>query len=123
MSAPRRFLLFAAPPLLLAGFIFYLSSLSSIRGPNFPGADKVAHLGIYAALGFLCARALFGYGHVRAARLGGALLAAAYGATDELHQLFVPGRSAEWLDLLADAVGAVLGASLYVQLATRRSDR
>jgi VanZ family protein len=34
----------------------------------------------------------------------------AYGVTDEWHQSFVPGRSADAIDLVADAVGAGLAA-------------
>jgi VanZ family protein len=36
--------------------------------------------------------------------------ASLYGMTDEAHQLFVPFRESSWLDWLADAVGAVIGA-------------
>jgi VanZ family protein len=36
-------------------------------------------------------------------------IAAAYGATDEWHQSFVPGRAAELRDLVMDAIGAALG--------------
>jgi VanZ family protein len=32
-----------------------------------------------------------------------------YGAVDELHQMLVPGRSAETLDWIADAIGVVFG--------------
>ncbi|MGE5402208.1 MAG: VanZ family protein [Ignavibacteriales bacterium] len=32
-----------------------------------------------------------------------------YGAMDEIHQLFVPGRSCDPLDLAADVTGATLG--------------
>ena len=35
-----------------------------------------------------------------------------YGATDEFHQLFVAGRSAESRDLIADVVGAGVGTGL-----------
>jgi VanZ family protein len=35
-----------------------------------------------------------------------------YGASDELHQMFVPGRTAAFDDLLADTIGALVGASL-----------
>jgi VanZ family protein len=36
----------------------------------------------------------------------------AYGGLIEVLQLFVPGRSAEWGDLLADGIGIAFGAAL-----------
>jgi len=35
-----------------------------------------------------------------------------YGGLIEVLQLFVPGRSAEWGDLLADGIGIVFGIGL-----------
>jgi VanZ family protein len=43
-----------------------------------------------------------------------------YGVSDELHQLFVPGRNCDWHDVVADAAGSLLGAALGSALATRR---
>ena len=41
-------------------------------------------------------------------------LVALYGVLDEFHQYFVPGRSVEFYDALADATGGLLGAwSMY----------
>ena len=31
-----------------------------------------------------------------------------YGMTDEWHQSFVPGRDADWMDLVADTMGAII---------------
>jgi VanZ family protein len=42
-------------------------------------------------------------------------LASAYGITDELHQLFVPGRVSDPVDWLVDTLGAIVG----VYVATR----
>lgn len=42
------------------------------------------------------------------------LISALYGLTDEVHQLFVPGRAFQWLDLVMDCLGILLGLSLYV---------
>jgi VanZ family protein len=39
------------------------------------------------------------------------LLASAYGATDEYHQMFVPLRHAELADWIADTIGASIGAA------------
>ena len=42
---------------------------------------------------------------------GAVAISSLYGVTDEYHQLFVPGRSFDVLDMLADALGSVVGAS------------
>jgi VanZ family protein len=42
-----------------------------------------------------------------------------YGAFDEIHQAFVPGRTPDKYDLLADSVGAVV-AIVVVWFVTRR---
>lgn len=44
------------------------------------------------------------------------LLTAVYAATDEFHQLFVPGRSGEGRDVLIDAAGALAGCLLFYLL-------
>jgi VanZ family protein len=38
------------------------------------------------------------------------MIGTAYGATDEWHQSFVPGRQADAADVLADALGALAAA-------------
>ena len=40
------------------------------------------------------------------------LTASAYAATDEFHQLFVPGRSGQISDVILDSAGAALGVLL-----------
>lgn len=67
---------------------------------------KLAHLGEYAVLGALAGRA--------AGRpLPALALGAAYAATDEWHQTFVPGRSGQAADVLLDSAGAAAGAWLW----------
>jgi VanZ family protein len=56
----------------------------------------------------------------RAAGIAGVALASLYGAIDELHQSFVPGRVSSFADLLADASGGALAIS--VLLAWRARD-
>ena len=53
--------------------------------------------------------------------LVGFLIAAAYGASDEVHQAFVPGRSPMPTDVLIDATGAFIGVSVWWYLGRRRT--
>ena len=95
--------------------IFVLSSMSGL-GP-IPGGvdDGVAHALQYAVLAALLLRGLAGARwrgvKVRAAALA-VLLATLYGVTDEAHQWFVPGRTAEVTDLVAVALGAAVAAGV-----------
>jgi VanZ like family len=100
--------------LAYAAGIFYLSSRPWYGVPHIPYLDKAVHLGLYMGLGFLCAWALEATTSQRGPKviLAATMMVACYGATDEFHQLFVPGRSAEFLDLLSDAIGGGLGAWL-----------
>ena len=115
--APRRdpigWLLRWAPAVLWAALIFTLSSISGL--PAAPGglSDKHAHLVTYAVL---CACLVWGLTDRAPARTTWAVAAAAvgltalYGASDEWHQSFVPGRESSMLDLAADTAGAVIAA-------------
>jgi VanZ family protein len=77
--------------------------------------DKLLHSVEYAALAALLGRALLGEGLSTRMTFGGALLlAAAYGASDEYHQMFVPFRTAELDDWIVDVVGGCIGAAVYL---------
>ena len=100
------------PVALYMAFIFYGSSRPDVPMP--PGLfDKPAHLLAYALLGVLFVRALAG-GLIARISAATALLAVAlttaYGVTDEIHQMFVPGRYADGMDVIADASGGAVGA-------------
>jgi VanZ family protein len=74
------------------------------------GLRKLGHFAEYLILGVLIVRALAADGRWRPHRAILALsLAVAYAATDELHQAFVPGRTAAVGDVLIDAGGALAG--------------
>lgn len=84
--------------------ILLLSSIppSGIPGGGLGGLDKIAHLAIYSILG-LC------LGRLRWPFAAAWLLGAALAAADEAYQHFVSGRTAEWGDWIADAIGLTLG--------------
>ena len=68
---------------------------------------KTAHASEYALLGMLLFGAMTG---TRRRRMCYAWLATAcYAATDEFHQLFVPGRSGQFTDVCIDSGGAAVG--------------
>ncbi len=82
--------------------------------------DKLAHFTMYLVLAFLLARYRSEFTS-RWRSAGFALVVAvAYGAIDEWHQQFIPGRSTELVDWYADSLGAASGALLFL-LYSRRS--
>jgi len=93
--------------------IFGLSSFSTLPTPPAGFSFYDAHIAAYAGLGLLTARALAkGLHHVSwRAAAGAIIIASLYGVSDEYHQLFVPGRSFDYLDIVADVVGSAAGAS------------
>ena len=119
----RRFLIYWLPVILYCLFIFLQSAFPSpVSTEGVLLGDKLLHLAGYAVLGALFFRALeASRPRERAWALWAlsALFATAYGASDELHQAFVPERSADMLDLAADAAGAMIGAGMAVWAAPR----
>ncbi len=93
--------------------IFYVSALSDPPVPQ--GTDKSLHGLAYLGLAVVVVRALLG-GLPRQVDMWAAMFAVlitvGYAATDEVHQMFVPGRTADALDLLADAGGAIAGTAV-----------
>ncbi len=82
-------------------------------------ADKIGHFAFYAALGALARLASFFPGRFWAAPV----LLAAYGALLEIVQYFLSGRSADVIDGLANASGALTGfagAAAILAFASRR---
>ena len=111
--------------LLWMALIFGASSLSSDAIES-TGAGKAsrsapavvnqvsAHLIEFGVLAALLFRALAIQGTLTVSRLWLLVVLAttAYGASDEFHQAFVPGRYPSWLDIAYDAAGAVTGSSV-----------
>jgi VanZ family protein len=92
--------------------IFIGSSIPARMLPRSPifSKDKLLHAAEYAALGALACRAALGRVRTGWAVLIGILVASVFGASDELHQLLVPGRQCDVFDWTADTAGGALGA-------------
>ncbi|HEY5995849.1 MAG TPA: VanZ family protein [Candidatus Deferrimicrobiaceae bacterium] len=104
---------------LLASWLALTITLTSLPNPNFridvPHQDKVAHLSFYGVIGFLFALWRRESGDSASGAVVGALLfVAAFGAFDEIHQRFIPGRSMDILDWTADVAGGMAGGTMAV---------
>jgi VanZ family protein len=107
------------PPLVYMAAIYQVSSQSAPL-PEVAAIvwDKALHAIEYAGLAFLLGRAFAGEGFGRVASIALAvLLTCAYGASDEWHQLFTPGRDSDLFDWAADTLGAGIGALAYLAFA------
>jgi VanZ family protein len=106
------------PVMAYMTLIFYLSSLPhpDEELPSFlfeKLGDKLLHAMEYSVLAVLSYRALRRTAAAYAAPYAVVLaiaVASLYGATDEVHQAFVPLRTPSWSDWIADTAGAVIGA-------------
>lgn len=126
MRPELRRILFAWAP--AAAYMALIWTVSSIETPTFPVSmfpfrDKGVHTIEYAVLAVLvahaCVRTFEGFPRWRVA-VAAVLLTVLWGLLDELHQAFVPGRSADVLDLVADTLGALGGVSVRLSAAALR---
>lgn len=72
---------------------------------------KNAHFLVYLVLGALTVNAFCSSGVRGLKGIAAAMLVCVlYAASDEIHQLFVPGRSGQFTDVLIDSAGAAIGS-------------
>lgn len=113
----RRLILWV-PPCALMAAIFFVSDL--------PGGDvqiriwdKAMHFIVYGALGvcFLLPMTDGRWSKLTLRSATAAVLCAAfYGVTDEIHQMFTPGRHPDIRDMVADSLGAAAMVGLILLL-------
>ena len=101
------------PVIAYMAMLFGFSSMSTLPSPPGDLSAYDVHVAAYAGLGALSARATGkGLRDVSwRAVLAAVVLSSLYGVSDEYHQLFVPGRSFDMLDMVADIIGSIVGAS------------
>lgn len=83
------------------------------------GGDKWLHLLVYGVLGVLVARAA-DLTPRRVVALATIILGISlFGAIDEAHQAFIPGRFPAVDDWMADTIGGALGATAFMLFGRR----
>ena len=109
---------------LVAQIKRWLSALvAPVFGPDTDVVSVAAHFSEYVVLGVLLFVALWQTrpDARRALLVSAAIgLASLYGASDEFHQLFVPGRLCDPADWLTDTMGAALGVAVSALVARGR---
>jgi VanZ family protein len=110
----KRLLKYWLPLFLWAAIIFTFSSLttpaaSQVYWQEF-AVKKTAHMIEYGIFAVLLYRALKSYGVKKEkAMILAIVLTFLYGASDEFHQSFTPGREPKVRDIIFDTIGGVLG--------------
>jgi VanZ family protein len=104
---------------LTVGYMILIFALSSLQNPpqpdiNVPFIDKWEHMIEYAILGFLISYSVSSRKKTILSILAGIIIGTIYGLSDEFHQLFVPNRHFDLLDLSADSFGTMIGALLFL---------
>lgn len=75
---------------------------------------KTAHFTEYLILGILVLNLLSNYGKINKRMLLLALIFCyLYAVSDEIHQIFITGRTAKFLDTLIDGTGALIGITMF----------
>jgi VanZ family protein len=116
-----HFIKYKLPVVLWAIFIFVGSSLPASRIPKLPiyVSDKLIHAVLFCVFGLLLHLALepkIAPKNFQWKRMFLTLLIVmAYGGLDEFHQHYVPGRSVDVYDFMADTVGGLIAIFIIVK--------
>ena len=104
-----------APAVIYAALIFHFSSESNPLPVLTTNVwDKALHAVEYAGLALLVSHAWQQEGVGRGWMLVLAMIVTMlYAASDEVHQLWVPGRESSVFDWSADAIGGAAGAAFF----------
>ena len=79
-----------------------------------PEVRKIAHTSVYFVLGLFVCIAFKNYDlNVKKLLIYSLIVCLLYSISDEIHQLFVPGRSGEVLDVCIDTLGSSMGIGLF----------
>jgi VanZ family protein len=111
--------------LLIAISIFYVSSqqFAPMQNPQANNLRAISyHFGIFFLLSFF-----FSISIVKEKRIkilpAATIIGVLYGISDEIHQLFVPGRYFSLQDILINSIGVILASTLYLYTINYRNGR
>jgi VanZ family protein len=115
------------PAILFMTLIFAASATPGSHLPEFGSIDlfakKAGHMVGYALLAVSYFHILNnGKKTTRIQFIVAAGLAMLYSLTDEIHQLFTPGRNSSFTDVGIDAIGSLIGLSLWLWIRMRFLD-
>ncbi len=111
----KNLLLYKIPALLWAAFIFLLLTVpsSSLPTVHIVDIDKLAHAGVFFIQAFLLYRAfefpkpIHLIGSIKPA-YSASIITVIYATMSEVYQFFIPDRTPEILDALANSFGVIL---------------
>ena len=99
--------------IIIAVLIFYVSSLTFGTGGGGFGINALLyHFGAFFVLATFLFISLSRGKHMGFIFLG-VILAVVYGLSDEIHQIFVPGRTSSMFDVFLDSVGVLFAFMFY----------
>ena len=106
------------PWILYSGLIYFISSLEKSHIPplRIISMDKVIHIIEYCVYSFFARLALESITNIKFAfnkTYVAFMITVLFGASDEIHQIFVCGRYASVYDFLADVFGGIIGLFLF----------
>jgi VanZ family protein len=115
----KSLIYYKLPPVLFASLIIYVSTLSHVSPPNLgvTWTDKIYHFGEYFVYALLIFRAFPKVQQSPNRTLFYALIFAfglLYGGMDEQVQSYIPNRDSSVFDWMADAIGYIVGGTLFV---------
>lgn len=103
---------------IYAGVVFALSLMPDTGGPGY-GWDKAHHFIAYALMAFFFMRAVNPLRPFAFTALGVFVAVLSFGIAVELFQSLTPTRQADAFDVLANAIGALVGIAVFKLLKNR----
>ena len=115
-------IVYYGPAVVYALVIFFMSSLPDIKLPDIgiDFGDKFIHMIEFGLFGIFLYRAFRYNPQVSRPYLLTVCTGLLYAASDEFHQLFVPGRECDIIDFAADAVGLIIFSAMSVWLNAKK---